>query len=83
MLTSLHLLAFLVSLLCFVPIAVNMMLARLPNNPKFTDLALVKDLLRKRADIIKGKPVYVFSKSDRRIARDSIILPEHTNAFGL
>ena len=65
--TSLNLLAFLVALLCFIPFAANIMLARLPNNPKLTDMALVKDLLRKRADIIKGKPVYVFSKSDRRI----------------
>lgn len=65
--TSLNLLAFLVAVLCFMPIAVNMMLARLPNHPKLTNMALVKDLLRKRADIIEGKPVYVFSKSDRRI----------------
>lgn len=67
MLTSVNLLVSLVALLCLFLVAVNIKLAHFPSNPKLTDMALIKDLLRKRADILKGKPVYVFSKSDRQI----------------
>jgi len=67
MLTSLNMMLFFVAVVGLVAFLIMVALVRQPSKPKLSGLEQIKDLLRKRADIIKGKPVYVFSKSDRRI----------------
>ena len=67
MLTSVNLMALFMIVTGLILFIESTKLTRQMSNPKLTNMALIKDLLRKRADILKGKPVYVFSKSDRRI----------------
>ena len=66
MLTSVNIMAFFMVALGLAAFVASVSLTRKLSDPKLNELELIKDLLRKRADIAKGKAVYIF-ESERRI----------------
>ena len=66
MLTSVNIMVFFMVALGLVAFGASVRLCRKLSKSKLNESELIKDLLRKRADIAKGKSVYIF-ESDRRI----------------
>lgn len=67
MLTSVNIMALLLIGIAVFILLASLTLMRQKSQFKLSGIALIKDLLKKRADIITGKPVYVFNKSDRLV----------------